>query len=259
MRILRMTAWMTLATCICLSSHAALPSENLVGLWRFDETEGDIARDLSGMENHGRLMNGPRRVGGKYGQALQFEPDVVANRHPHVEIPDARSLNPTEQITLCAWVYVKDTIAARQILQKSTAGKSDQYRVYVVVGTKTVFCDVGPGPATRQIAAKLRDFEAWQHLAFVYDGQTLSAYVNGQLQATANATGTLVLPSLGTAPLRVGSPNPMNGMIDELAIFDVALTETQIREVIRGFEVALPVGTKGMTVFAWARLKSGDH
>jgi hypothetical protein len=44
----------------------------LVGWWKFDETEGNIAYDSSGNGNDGNLTNGPTWVEGKIGGALKL-------------------------------------------------------------------------------------------------------------------------------------------------------------------------------------------
>ena len=47
--------------------------EGLVGWWKFDETEGNIASDSSGNGNDGNLINGPTWTEGKIGGALSFD------------------------------------------------------------------------------------------------------------------------------------------------------------------------------------------
>ncbi len=73
----------------------------------------------------------------------------------------------------------------------------------------------------------------WTHLAAVFDGATLKLYVNGQLDATAPASGSIYHPSgaivyLGHA--QDGSPAAVNrfqGLMDEVRITGAALTPDQ--------------------------------
>ena len=46
---------------------------NPIAIWLFDEGQGDVATDSSGNGNDGSLMNGPKRVGGRFGGALEFD------------------------------------------------------------------------------------------------------------------------------------------------------------------------------------------
>ncbi len=48
-------------------------TEGLVGWWKFDETEGNVASDSSGNGNDGNLTNGPTWTEGKIGGALSFD------------------------------------------------------------------------------------------------------------------------------------------------------------------------------------------
>ena len=48
-------------------------TEGLVGWWKFDETDGNVASDSSGNGNDGNLTNGPTWTEGKIGGALSFD------------------------------------------------------------------------------------------------------------------------------------------------------------------------------------------
>lgn len=85
----------------------------------------------------------------------------------------------------------------------------------------------------------------WVHVAFVLDSSALQhrLYVNGQVVATAAYTGTLGLGSatglgIGHKPNNDGSaldggggPGPWNGLIDEVGMYDEALTTAQIAQI----------------------------
>jgi len=77
-------------------STAAIDPNTIVGLWLFDGSSGDTAKDSSGNGLDGVFVDGPERINGAFGKALQF--DGVAS---HLMIPD--HANPTEAITVTAW------------------------------------------------------------------------------------------------------------------------------------------------------------
>jgi len=56
--------------CVLLLGPAWPASGDLVGWWPFDETEGSIAKDLSGNGNDGTIVGTPIWVPGKIGGAL---------------------------------------------------------------------------------------------------------------------------------------------------------------------------------------------
>src|SRR4029077_18260154 len=78
----------------------------------------------------------------------------------------------------------------------------------------------------------------WTHLAVTYNGSDLSLYVNGTLVSTAVRKGEIATSG---NPLTIGS-DPVygqyfKGLIDDIRIYDTALTRVQIRH-----DMATPVG-----------------
>ena len=53
-------------------SYAKIDPNTCVGMWIFDENEGDIAKDSSGKGHDGTIQNA-KRVDGKFGAALELD------------------------------------------------------------------------------------------------------------------------------------------------------------------------------------------
>ena len=70
----------------------------------------------------------------------------------------------------------------------------------------------------------------WTHLATTYDGNVLALYVNGVQNATLLTSGPIVT---STGQLRIGNNTiwgePFNGLIDEVRVYNRALTATDIQ------------------------------
>src|SRR5262249_49779524 len=79
---------------------------------------------------------------------------------------------------------------------------------------------------------------SWSHLAETYDGSMLRLYVNGTQVAAVARTGSIA--SSGN-PLQIGGDNlygqNFQGIIDEVRVYNVALTPTQIQS-----DMGAPVG-----------------
>ena len=81
------------------------------------------------------------------------------------------------------------------------------------------------------IIAKCIGFNQWQHLAFTYDGSYIRLYKNGIIVDSTAANGTITQTTqsfnLGMLDYQ-GSAFHLNGRLDEIRLWDVALSQTEI-------------------------------
>ena len=70
----------------------------LIAAWSFDEVTGSVARDASG-NGHDGAVNGAAWGTGVFGGGLTFD-----GTDDSVRIADAPALNPTEAISITAWI-----------------------------------------------------------------------------------------------------------------------------------------------------------
>jgi hypothetical protein len=85
----------------------------------------------------------------------------------------------------------------------------------------------------------------WQHFAFVYDGTTAYFYLNGTLVASVAASGTFTTTAnvpfiIGYSPCSVAPNFYYNGSIDEVTLWNKALTAAEIQ----GIMTTEPTGTE---------------
>ena len=86
------------------------------------------------------------------------------------------------------------------------------------------------GANANAFAASTLATNSWTYLATTYDGANLRLYVNGTLAATQAKTGAI---TSSTNPLTIGS-DPIwgqyfSGLIDDVRIYNTALTQAQIQ------------------------------
>lgn len=97
-----------------------------------------------------------------------------------------------------------------------------------LVGTSVhEFADPGADPA-----------EPFVHVALTYDGTTVTLYVNGAAEVSEDAPGRSIAYGPGSVVVgaihdvhRKNYPRSPDGIIDELEIFDYALTDGQIKDI----------------------------
>ena len=84
----------------------------------------------------------------------------------------------------------------------------------------------------------------WTHLASTYDGSTQKLYVNGALVGSRSQTGSI---ALSNGALRIGGNSVwgeyFNGYIDEVRVYNRALTQTEIASDSKLAVVGLVVST----------------
>ena len=77
--------------------------------------------------------------------------------------------------------------------------------------------------------------EGWLHYTLVREGGEARTYLNGELQRETRRCSGVDLTS--AAPLRFGRPHcrtsPFRGLLDELRVYDRALTPAEVRAVYR--------------------------
>ncbi|HEV8725280.1 MAG TPA: LamG-like jellyroll fold domain-containing protein [Candidatus Binatia bacterium] len=198
--------------------------QGLVAHWTFDEGSGTTASDASGNGNTATLINGPVWSAGKVGSALYFD-----GIDDNLVVANSSSLNLSGSFTLSAWVNPASAFTDfRSILVKNYTyylyasvagycGSGNPLGGFAVSVDNTV-CQASPLPAN-----------TWIHIALTYDGSTLTLYRNGVAVANAAAAGAL---SLTTETLQIGASQYgeyFQGLIDEVRIYNRALTATEIQ------------------------------
>jgi hypothetical protein len=204
----------------------------LVAWWKFDEGSGDTVADSSGFGHSGKLIGDPNWIDGIIGRALAFDGDgdcVDMGKDPAFDIKN--------QITVSAWIKVntfdKDwqTIIAKGDrswrLQRNWNNNTLEFACsgLVVPGS-----DWGPVYGNTDV-----NDGHWHHVAGVYDQQKICLYVDGSLDASATASGTI---RVNEEPVYIGENSQMpnrfwNGMIDDVRIYNYALSAEEISAVPR--------------------------
>jgi uncharacterized protein (TIGR02145 family) len=214
-------------------------NSGLVGYLTFDGKDliGTTAYDRSGQGNNGTLMNGPLPTMGRVGQGLSFDGGTTGNDKVSMGSMTLGSIH-----TLSVWVYLHgDTMGTytNLMLQDSPyhqfyLQKTNRFLSYYSNTTGTV----SPGVAI--------SIGQWTHCAVVSNGSTLTFYVNG------DAVGAPIAGNPGsvTGGWDIGgwSGHTVNGKLDEVRIYDRALTANEVKSLyIAGVPGKVNVTPQGVT------------
>ena len=204
-----MTAWPAAAEPVqtALTADAAT-----VGLWRFQEGEGDRVAAVAGPA---ATVHGATWVPGREGFALALDSGYLS-------IPDDPAIKPEKAITIEIWVKFQraggDLISKNRGILLRPGGTMDA-RLNIDNSWRNIR-GRHPIPIGR-----------WTHLALTYDSATKTAafYIDGALDVKQEISGLKSgLVTLGTAELRVGSSDwiptgsEVDGKVDALRISNVA-------------------------------------
>ncbi len=196
----------------------------LVAAYSFDEGSGTTVFDASAYGNNGTISGATWTNSGMYGDGLVFN-----GTNAMVTINNSSSLELTTEMTLEAWVYPTAVSGVwRDVIYK---GSDDYY----LSGTSdpNEFPAIGGTFGTNDLqllGKKVLAVNKWTYLAATYDGTTLWLYTNG-VQATSHPQTGIIATS--TDPLQIGGDSIygqfFQGTIDEVRVYNVALTAAQIQ------------------------------
>ena len=205
----------------------------LVAAYGFDEGTGTTVTDASGSGNTGTITNATWAATGKFGKALQFNGTSAL-----VTIPNAASLQLSSGMTLEAWVNPSAVTAKwRDVIYKG----NDNYYLEAT-STNASKPDAGMiagGSYADAVGTAKLTANTWSYLTETYDGSTLRLYVNGTQVASVAHTGTI---ASSTNSLQIGGDTLYSqyfaGLIDEVRIYNVALSAAQIQS-----DMTTPIGS----------------
>ena len=196
----------------------------LVAAYSFNEGSGTTVTDASGNGNAGTIANATWTTAGKFGSALSFN-----GTNARVNINDAPSLHFTTGMTLEAWVRPTTVSSVwRDVIYKG----DDNYYLEATstTGSRPAGGMIAGGTHAEAFGATTLATNTWTHLATTYDGAMLRLYVNGVQVSSVAKTGNILTL---TNQLQLGGDSIYGcyfaGLIDEVRIYNVALTTAQIQ------------------------------
>ena len=201
---------------------------NLVGWWKFDEVSGNTAADSSRHRRKGTLKGGllfeKNSVAGRIGKALKLD-----GGDNYIEITKYKGVTGTKPRTVAAWI--KTTSSGGEIMSWGADEYGKMWRYCFIRGR----VGVTPRGGYLYINDAVHD-DKWHHVAAVVVEAELpnlhddvKLYKDGT-PAEIHDIGLLDLWPLETGKeLDVSVGRRFNGLIDDVRIYDRALSEDEIK------------------------------
>ncbi|MDY0169581.1 MAG: LamG-like jellyroll fold domain-containing protein, partial [Thermoguttaceae bacterium] len=217
---------------------------NLIAYWRFDEASGSVAVDSSASGLDGTLKgtggNTPTRMDGKFGGALSLN---YANQE-HVEIGSNNAVtNLSGEKTFAFWVRMESREGGNNAspflgIDDGTSGSrwfidDNNMGGYIRMGGGGITGGFTLGSSTLKLNY---DEEAWQHVVVTDDGSGSGGtrvYIDGQRVGTSGSFDYSNLSVDSVLRLGMGRHSGgyrhMHGGLDDFGVWNVALTEPQVK------------------------------
>ncbi len=228
-------------------SEGPLPAET-AGLVAHYELDGNFS-DISGRFQHGRTIAGdPTFDAGQVGNAVSFDGDT------EVSFGNVGRFDRGDPFTLATWLRGRGNLpmsAFQKLDPERRRGYEWRFDDIALVGIQRwaarLTISIASGEPGNAIEIRTRErlrLGDWYHMTLTYDGSGkaagLALYVNGKPAATEIVKDALTGPVATDAALRVGSRalgKPFVGQLDDLRLYDRALTSEQIEQLALHYAV----------------------
>jgi hypothetical protein len=239
---------------LVFSASAASIKDGLLVYFPFDDGTGKVAKDVSGRGNDGQITDA-EWADGKFGKCLSFN-----GTSAFVEIPYNDDFNITDGITLAAWIKIdhlplsppyrgiinaKKSAYGPYLLQTSTFGGKNIYEFSFYIGA-----------AWDNNISATEEVTDWVHLVGTYDAKTSLLYVNGKLDATKQFGGNITdntKEGVVIGHFYANAGRWFHGLIDEVAIYNRAITADEVKTLFGGSLNAVEPNSKVATT--WGMMK----
>jgi hypothetical protein len=232
---------------------AYVPTDGLVGWWPFNGN----ANDESGNGNDG-TVNGATLTEDRFGISnSSYSFDGISN---FIQTADSPSLSFIEDFTISAWIKQSTTTTNYNTILNKRLGGNWSYNLSIsnILG--------GSGEEINKLISGRRNndgaqteyrfsntptsFDAWQHMLVVVKNDTLKFYLDGADAGYINgyngAGGYVPFGNSFSIPMinqpvgitigdcNCGGSEHMNGLIDDVALYNRALNEQEIQNLYTG-------------------------
>lgn len=211
-----------------------ISSDGLIAHYTFSGN----ASDQSKYGNNGSVFNATLTTDslGMMNSAYYF------NGNSYVEIPDNNALDIyTNKLTISAWIN-PSVVSGTYVVQKSTTvngngqltGGGGPYSLDIFSGKARALIYGTDNSYVLLSGTSIIKKDVWQHLAVTWDGNQVSLYYNGQLEASSVFSKKILVTN---GKLHIGAyewvfPNAaFNGKIDNVRLYERSLSAAEIQSL----------------------------
>jgi hypothetical protein len=247
-------AILTMAFLISTEGAAKLDLSRLLVLYTCDEDSGEVLKDASGNGWDADIPNA-KWEDGVFGKAVRMQ-----RTNSEVNGDIISSTAETREISIMCWVNMTahSTYNGLVSMSNPACDASCCYRL-MINPSKNPFWNAG-AHTDQSLANFTFELDKWYHYAMVVDDEVTKIYVDGELIGE-QAKG-FEFPEFDEVALYVGTGESPGTWIaedcafDEVTVWNKALDEDEMKDVMEGYKVFAAVDANGKLAFTWAALKA---
>lgn len=176
-----------------------------------------------------------------------------------VNLGSSSDFDSVSAFTISAWIKADSFSGYPMILAKTngTTGKAFQFYIDQATSKTTMAVNFsGFASSTDTISTG-----AWTHVAVSWTSGTgaVAFYINGSASGTATGSTSITTNTddccIGAKPAGVGFSNYFNGLIDEVAFFNSALSASDVTSI---YNSGVPTDISSLNPVGWWRMGDND-
>lgn len=212
----------------------ALKMESVIGMWLLEDGKGNVVADSSGKGNDGKVLGGLKWDKGKFGEGITFvggDSVEIANQEVFV-------FGDKQSFSVVTWINFKSSQDWNRIVRGRNPGAWQGGNTGWELQTQGVSIHWSLDDVAKNHVRNTFDNAGtgeWRHTVMIVDRENkkLISYIDGGNEKIVN------IPNIGS--ITSGTPVVLGGgfvgSIDEVAIFNVAITLDDVKNIM----------TKGLT------------
>ncbi len=216
-----------------------VPTNGLVGYWSFNGNANDVSGNGNNGTNNGATLTTDRN--GNTNSAYSFN-----GTSSFINVPNSSSLQFNGGITFSVWLNASNipvgAVNSTSYLMSKGADGGTPYSWISYLDTAEIALrmwnnnNLNNGAVVTNSQFSITTNQ-WYNATFTFDGTNAKAYINGQLKSTVPATYTTFSNIYDLKFGRrhtSGLPYFFNGKLDDIGVWNRALTQTEITSLYTG-------------------------
>lgn len=203
--------------------------DGLVGWWSFNEGEGETVVDSSPSQVNGELF------GASWGEGIEKGGASFSGSNQWLTVPSGSAFEFEGELTVFFWM--KPTGASARAEAQYLVGKNSAWWVRFWSDSRIHFGIVTHTRGYEAYSLAQIPLGEWSCVACIYNGRTLSIYINGELDSEQPTEEEQGLLSTNQQPLVIGAcpwdKETLNfeGSIDQVIIYSRALKAEEVKQL----------------------------